>query len=66
MTVGPDHTPVADPGFPVGRGADLRPGHFSAKTYMNTKELGPVGEWGVGAECRNTRGAPGSANVCYL
>ena len=45
--------PVADPGFPVGEGADpLRGGgvvaptsdtRFSAKPYGKTKELGPVG-----------------------
>ena len=47
---------VADPGFPVGGvcravggggGADLRCGHFSAKTYAKTKELDPVGGGGV-------------------
>ena len=27
-------------------GADLRCGHFSAKTYAKTKELDPVGEGG--------------------
>ena len=43
---------VADPGFPVGgapsrwRGADLRRGCFSAKTYVKTKELDPVGGGG--------------------
>ena len=40
---------VADPGFPVGGGAeplggtDLRCGCFSAKTYAKMKELDPVG-----------------------
>ena len=41
---------VADPEFPVGEGgakplggADLQRGHFSAKRYVKTKELDPVG-----------------------
>ena len=34
--------PAADPGFPIGGGADLQRGHFSAETYVKTKELGPV------------------------
>ena len=41
---------VADPGFPVGGGAeplgggaDLQRGCFSVKTYAKTKELDPVG-----------------------
>ena len=36
---------VADPGFPVwgGGGANLRRVHFSAKTYVKTKEIDPVG-----------------------
>ena len=37
---------VADPGFPVGEGADLRCVHFSAKTYAKTKEMDPVGGGG--------------------
>ena len=41
------HYSVADPGFPVGGGADLRRGHFSAKTYAKTKELDPVGGGGA-------------------
>ena len=46
--------PVADPGFPVGGGADplgganLRRIHFSAKTYAKTKEIDPVGGGGGG------------------
>ena len=41
----------ADPGFPiggggaptlVGRGANLQHRHFSVKTYVKTKEFGPV------------------------
>ena len=35
--------PVADPGFPVGGGANLQRVHFSAKTYAKTKEIDPVG-----------------------
>ena len=40
---------MVDPGFPVGGvdllegGVDPRYGHFSAKMYVKTKELGPVG-----------------------
>ena len=40
---------MADPGFPVGGGAellggvDLQRGCFSAKTYAKMKELDPVG-----------------------
>ena len=40
---------VADPGFPVGGaptrwgGANLRRIHFSAKMYVKTKEIDPVG-----------------------
>ena len=40
---------VADPGFPVGGGANplgganLQSVHFSAKTYAKTKEMDPVG-----------------------
>ena len=43
-------TPVADPRFPVGGGAEplgganLRRGQFSAKMYAKMKELDPV--WG--------------------
>ena len=52
--------PVADPGFPVGGaptrwgGANLRCVHFSAKTYVKTKEIDPVGGGGGGGR----RGAP--------
>ena len=28
---------------PLGRGVDLRHGHFSVKMYVKTKELGPIG-----------------------
>ena len=54
--------PVADPGFPVGGGAeplggvDLQRGCFSAKTYAKMKELDPVG-----GGARRQR-PPGSAN----
>ena len=34
---------VADPGFPVGGGANLRRVNFLAKTYVKTKEIDPVG-----------------------
>ena len=34
---------VADPGFPVGGGADLRRVHFLAKMYAKTKEIDAVG-----------------------
>ena len=40
---------MADPGFPIGGapthwgGANLRCVHFSAKTYVKTKEIDPVG-----------------------
>ena len=34
---------VADPGFPVGGGANLRHVHFLAKTYAKMKEMDPVG-----------------------
>ena len=34
---------MADPGFPVGGGANLQRIHFSAKTYAKTKEIDPVG-----------------------
>ena len=51
---------MADPGFPVGGGAetlggvtDLRRGCFSAKTYAKMKEFDPVGGGGA---------PPGSAN----
>ena len=44
------HTiPVADPGFPVGEGADPLGGadlqciHFLAKTYAKMKKIDPVG-----------------------
>ena len=37
------HNAVADPGFPVGGGANLRRVHFSVKTYVKTKEIDPVG-----------------------
>ena len=43
---------VADPGFPVGGGADplgganLRCIHFLVKTYAKTKEIDPVGGGG--------------------
>ena len=56
---------VADPGFPVGGGADplgggggtdLRCVHFSAKTYVKMKEMDPVGE-------RAPAAPPGSANA---
>ena len=33
----------ADPGFPVGGGANLRHRRFSVKTYVKMKEFGPVG-----------------------
>ena len=33
---------------PLERGANLQGGHFSAKMYAKTKELGPVG-WGARA-----------------
>ena len=43
-------TAEADPGFPVGGaptlvggGANLQHRHFSVKTYVKTKEFGPVG-----------------------
>ena len=46
---------VADPGFPVGGdadplggGANLRRVHFSAKTYVKTKKIDPVGGGGGG------------------
>ena len=46
--------PGADPGFPVGGaptlvggGANLRHRHFSVKTYVKTKEFGPVGGGGA-------------------
>ena len=34
---------VADPGFPVGGGVDLRCRCFSPKMYAKMKELGPIG-----------------------
>ena len=34
---------MADPGFPVGGGVDLRRGRFLVKMYAKTKELGPIG-----------------------
>ena len=34
---------MADPGFPVGGGVDLRRGCFSAKMYAKTKEFGAIG-----------------------
>ena len=47
--------PVADPGFPVGGGADPLVGgtnlqciHFSAKMYVKMKEMDPVGGGGGG------------------
>ena len=52
---------VADPGFPVGGGADLLGGanlqciHFSAKMYAKMKEIDPVGGHALVAP-------PGSAN----
>ena len=33
---------MADPGFPMGGRGPVR-GHFSAKMYVKTKELGPIG-----------------------
>ena len=42
----------ADQGYPIGGGAPtpfggpcVRHEHFLAKTYVKTKELGPVGRW---------------------
>ena len=46
---------VADPGFPVEGGADLRHGCFSVETYAKTKESDPI----EGA----LLAPPGSANV---
>ena len=47
------YCPRADPGFPIGGvptliggGANLRHRHFSVKTYVKTKEFGPVGGGG--------------------
>ena len=42
---------VADPGFPVGGGADLRRGRFLAKICAKTKELDPVGGGGGRRRC---------------
>ena len=46
--------PGADPGFPVGGaptlvggGTNLRHRHFLVKTYVKTKEFGPVGRGGA-------------------
>ena len=56
---------VADPGFPVGGrgpirgGMDLQHGHFLAKMYAKTKELGPVGGRVPGT-------LPRSANEMYI
>ena len=36
-------TTGVDPGFPAEGGAYPRQGHFTVKTYVETKELGPVG-----------------------
>ena len=53
---------VADPGFPVGGalthwgGANLQHIHFSAKMYVKTKEIDPVGGHAPAAP-------PGSTNV---
>ena len=48
----------ADPGFPiggaptlVGGGANPRHRHFSVKTYVKTKEFGPVGGVRAGNFC---------------
>ena len=41
----------ADPGFPVGGGTNLRHRCFSVKTYVKTKEFGPVGGGGAGNFC---------------
>ena len=53
--------PGADPGFPVGGGggsptliggdANLQHRCFSVKTYVKTKEFGPVGGGGAGNFC---------------
>ena len=42
--------------FPLGDadslgGTDVRRGHFSAKTCAKTKELDPVGSWGMRLQC---------------
>ena len=58
---------MANPGFPIGGGAeplggtDLRRGCFAVKTYAKTKELDPVG-----GEARASGTPPGSANDQYL
>ena len=52
---------MADPGFPIGGGADplggtdLQRGVFWAETYAKAKELGPV----RGGEGRGRAGVPG-------
>ena len=59
----------ADPGFPVGGGAPTLVGgganprhrHFSVKTYVKTKEFGPVGG-GHAPETFVCRSATGLAN----
>ena len=57
----------ADPGFPVGGmptliggGANLRHRHFSVKTYVKTKEFGPVGGGGAPETfvCRSATAMP--------
>ena len=48
---------MADPGFPVGGGANLRCVHFSAKMHAKTKEMDPVGGGGHAPAA-----PPGSAN----
>ena len=40
------YTSVADPGFPVGGGANLQCVHFLAKTHAKMKEMDPVGGGG--------------------
>ena len=65
---------VADPGFPrgierLGWGADLRHGHFSAKTYAKTKELDPVGGGGGGGTGGDPLDPPmlmGLVSMCFF
>ena len=62
----------ADPGFPVedggaptliGGGTNLRHGHFSVKTYVKTKEFGPVGGGGRAPETFVCRSATGTCTL---
>ena len=53
---------VADPVFPIG-GANLRPGHFSAKMCVKTKQLDPRGGRGLGFA---PPAPPGSTTAKYM